>query len=205
MIRILIADDHNIARAGLRHLLARDPDIQVTAEAADGEQALRLLRGGDIDLALMDINMPKRTGMEVLQDMQQEGISVPVLIVSMYPDEHALRALRAGAAGFLTKDCEADELLRAVHTIRRGQRYTNAELAQRLLLRLDNLPHETLSPREYQIFELLVSGKSLTHIGERLEISVKTVSTYRSRLLEKMHMQSNAELIQYAVQHQLLG
>jgi two-component system invasion response regulator UvrY len=209
MIRVLIADDHNITRTGLRHLLESDPEFKVVAEAKDGVEALKFIRAGELDIAVLDINMPNKSGMDVLHQVQIECPKLPVLIVSMYPEQHAVRALRSGAAGYLTKDCEGSELIKAVRKIATGGRYTSPELAEKVLLQFsagqDTPAHHAMSQREYQIFELIVSGKSLTRIAEMLSISVKTVGTYRTRILEKMEMETNAELIQYAVENKLLG
>lgn len=209
MIRVLIADDHKIFRAGVKRVIEESPDIEVAGEASDGFDALTKLRQQDWDVVLLDINMPNKSGLDIVRQMKSEKPKLPILILSMYPEEqYAVRALKAGAAGYLSKDSESDELIAAIHKVVKGGRYATPALLEKLLIELDggerDAPrHHSLSEREHQIFEQIVKGRSLTEIAEAMAISVKTVSTYRTRILEKMHMENNAELIHYAIQHNL--
>lgn len=209
MIRVLIADDHKIFRAGVKRLIEESPDIEVAGEASDGFDALAKLRQQEWDVVLLDINMPHKSGLDIVRQMKAEKPKLPILILSMYPeDQYAIRALKAGAAGYLTKDSESDELIAAIHKVVKGGRYATPALLEKLLFELDgerDAPrHHALSEREFQIFEQIVKGRSLTEIAEAKALSVKTVSTYRSRILEKLNMENNAELIHYAIQHNLL-
>jgi DNA-binding NarL/FixJ family response regulator len=208
MIKVLIADDQKIFRAGLKRLIEESTDIEVAGEASDGFDALSKLRQQDWDVVLLDINMPNKSGLDILRQMKIEKPKLPILILSMYPEQqYAVRALKAGAAGYLTKDCESEELIAAIRKVVRGGRYASAALLEKLLFELDgerDAPvHHTLSAREHQIFEQIVNGKSLTEIAAAMNLSVKTVSTYRTRILEKMNKENNAELIHYAIQHNL--
>ncbi len=208
MIRVLVADDHKIFRAGIKRLIEESPDIVVAGEACDGFDAIARLREQKWDVVLLDINMPHKSGLEIVRQMKQEQPRLPILILSMYPEEqYAVRALKAGAAGYLTKDSESEELIAAIRKVAAGGRYATAGLLEKLLFELDgdrDAPrHHALSAREFQIFEQIIQGKSLTDIAEAMAISVKTVSTYRTRVLEKMNMGNNAELIHYAIQHGL--
>ncbi len=207
MIRILIVDDHPIVRRGIRDILSESLDIGATDEASHGQEALRMIHDSNYDLVLLDIAMPGRNGLEVLKDIKREKPGLPVLVLSVYPEEqYAIRALRAGASGYLTKESAPDELIRAIWKACRGGKYVTSSLAEKLASHLDDpgkLPHETLSEREYQVLFMIASGKSLTEIAEVLLLSVKTVSTYRSRLLDKMGMKSNAELARYMLENHL--
>ncbi|MGZ5819091.1 MAG: response regulator [Burkholderiaceae bacterium] len=208
MIKVLIADDHKIFRAGVKRLIEESPDIEVAGEASDGFDALAKMRKEDWDVVLLDINMPNKSGLDILRQMKTEKPKLPILILSMYPEEqYAIRALKAGAAGYLTKDAESEELVAAIHKVVRGGRYATPALLEKLLFELEcerDVPaHHTLSAREHQIFEQIVKGKSLTEIADVMNLSVKTVSTYRTRVLEKMNKENNAELIHYAIQHNL--
>lgn len=209
MIRVLLVDDHTIFRTGLRRLLSDEADIQVVDEAKDICEMLSKLRAQDIDVVLLDVNMPGRSGLEAMQSIRAEFPRLPVLLLSMYPaEQYALLALRSGANGYLTKDVESDELVRAIREVRRGNRYLTSVATQRLLLQpegqQDQPPHLKLSARENQILMLIVQGVSLTDIGAKMFISVKTVSTYRTRILRKLGVESNAELVMYAVRHKVV-
>lgn len=209
MIRVLLVDDHTIFRTGLRRLLADEPDIRVTAEARDIAEMLGLLRRGEIDVVLLDVNMSGRSGLEAMPSIRAEFPQLPVLLLSMYPaEQYALVALRAGASGYLTKDVESEELVRAIHEVFAGRRYLSPAATQRLLLQPEpdsqQPPHLKLSAREHQIMLLIVQGLSLTDIGAKMFISVKTVSTYRTRILRKLGVESNAELVMYAVRHRVV-
>ncbi len=207
MIRILIADDHPIVRRGIRDILSESLDIGATDEASHGQEALRMIHDNNYDLVLLDIAMPGRNGLEVLKDIKREKPGLPVLVLSVYPEEqYAIRALKAGASGYLTKESAPEELIKAIWKACRGGKYVTSSLAEKLASNLDDLgkpPHETLSEREYQVLLMIASGKSLTEIAEELFLSVKTVSTYRSRLLDKMDMKSNAELARYILENHL--
>ena len=208
MVRILIADDHAVVRGGLRQFLAGTEDLEIAAEAATGDEALALVRTDDWDVVLLDIALPDVNGLEVLKRIKRERPDLPVLIFSMFSeDEFAIPALNTGASGYLNKDSPPSQILAAIRTVVDGARYVSPTLAEKLLSGTTSpgrkLPHETLSEREMGVLLLLSKGVSLTSIGERLHISVKTVSTYRARIVEKLGVQSNAELTRYVLQHKL--
>ncbi len=210
MIKVLIADDHPIVRQGLQQILKETVDIAVAGEAGNGAEALKAVMENEVDVALLDIAMPGRNGLEVLREVKQIKPEVRVLILSTYPEEqYAVRAIKDGAAGYLTKESAPDELINAIHKVARGGKYVSAALAEKLAFYLekDNEAslHETLSDREYQVMCLLASGKTVKEIGAELALSVKTVSTYRARILEKMQMKNNAALTFYAVKQGLVG
>lgn len=210
MIKILIVDDHDIVRAGLKQLLCETPDIEVAGEAGSGVEAINLVRKETWDVVLLDMSMPDKSGLEVLKQIKQEYPKLPVLILSMHPeDQYAVRAHRAGAAGYLTKRCVADELVAAVHKVAAGGKYISETVAERLALSVDAtataIPHEALSDREYQIFHLLASGKQVSEIGRELSLSSKTISAHRSNILTKMQMKTNSELMFYAINHGLIS
>jgi len=209
VIRILVVDDHTIVREGLKQILADTPDMEVTGEAADGNQALERARSGGYDIVLLDIAMPGRNGLEILKLLKYERPDLPVLMLSMYPEEQfAVRTLRSGASGYLTKESAPEELVTAIRKVRGGGKYVTASLAERLAFHLegdpDRPPHERLSDREYQVVTMIASGKTVGEIAEELGLSVKTVSTNRSRALLKMGMKTNAELTYYAVKQGLV-
>lgn len=210
MIRILIADDHAIVRRGLKQIVSEQADMIVASEAENAREVLDLVRTQKWDVVVLDINMPGRNGLEVLKELKRENPKLPVLILSIHPEEqYGVRVLKAGAAGYLTKDSAPDELVLAIRKVHRGGKYISASLAETLVYELvaqtDRPRHETLSDREYQVMTMIASGKTVGEIGEELSLSVKTISTYRSRVLGKMNMRTNAELTQYAIQNQLLG
>jgi DNA-binding NarL/FixJ family response regulator len=209
MVRILIADDHAIVRAGLKQILADIPDMMVAGEASNGQEVLDSLRTGEWDVMLLDISMPGKNGLEVLKLARQKTPRLPVLILSMYPeDQYAVRMLRAGASGYLTKESAPDQLVAAIRKVAQGGRYINPTLAEKLAAELDSSLekplHAMLSDREFQIFRAIALGKTASEIATELSLSVKTVSTYRMRVMEKMHMSKNAEIIRYALKNQLL-
>jgi len=209
MIRILVADDHAIVREGLKQILADVSDMTVCDEAASGAETLEKIRKGEYDVVLLDISMPGRSGLEVLKDIKAEHPKQPVLILSMHAEEqYAVRALRAGASGYLTKASAPDELIGAIRKVSYGRKYVSASLAEKLAFALDidtkKPPHETLSDREYQVMLMIASGKSVKEIAAELCLSVKTISTYRARVMEKMNMKKNAELTLYAVRNRLM-
>jgi two-component system, NarL family, invasion response regulator UvrY len=209
VIRIVIADDHPIVRAGLKQILADAPDIEVVAEAGDGHAILKLIRKGDVDVVLLDISMPGLMGLDALKQMNAENSKLPVLVLSMHPEEqYAIRVLKAGASGYLTKAAAPEQLIGAIRKVYRGGRYVSDALAEKLALGLKvgapGLPHENLSDREYQVLCLISSGKTVKEIAEELSLSEKTISTYRTRILEKMNMKSNAELAHYGIKNELV-
>lgn len=209
MIRILIADDHAIVREGLKQIIADIPDMVVAGEAADGQAVLDLVSKDDWDVVLLDIGMPGRGGVDILKQLKYERPKLPVLILSMYPEEqYAVRCLKAGASGYLTKESTPDELVSAIRKVTTGGRYVSASLAEKLAFDLqidfEKPSHETLSDREYQVMLLIASGKTVSETADELSLSVKTISTYRSRILEKMRMKSNLELMHYAIKHGLV-
>lgn len=210
MITLLIADDHAIFREGLKHILEEHPDIVVADEAANGWEVLDKVWKRDFDIVLLDISMPGMPAIDVLKRLKAEKPRLPVLILSMYPeDQYAVRFIRAGASGYLTKESAPDELITAIRRITSGRKYITSSLAERLADEIEpdaGKPlHDTLSDREYEVFRLIASGKTVTEIADALSLSVKTISTYRSRILEKMRMKTNAELMHYVLKHGLLG
>ncbi|PIQ95393.1 MAG: DNA-binding response regulator [Nitrospinae bacterium CG11_big_fil_rev_8_21_14_0_20_56_8] len=207
-INILIADDHPLFRRGLKHVFSETEDIHVAGEAETGQELLNLVRKNEFDLILMDIAMPGKSGLEILKQLKSEVPKIPVLILSVYPEEqYAVRFIKAGASGYLTKESASEKLLEAVRKVAGGGKFASVEITEKLAFGFfdtNKLPHEILSDREYQVFCMIAGGKSLTEIGEDLSLSVKTISTHRTRILEKMGMRKNAELIHYAIQHKLV-
>lgn len=209
MTRILVADDHAVVRKGLVQIISEAMDLEVAAEASNGSEVIELMRRDEFDVVVLDINMPDKGGFETLQHLAAEFPDVPVLVLSMYSEEqYAVRVLRAGASGYLTKESAPDQLVTAIRRVAGGNRYVSAAAADVLVKLLDGdpdkLPHELLSNREFQVMVQLAGGKSVTEISELLSLSVKTVSTYRSRVLGKMKMSSNAELARYALENDLI-
>jgi two-component system invasion response regulator UvrY len=209
MIRVLVADDHAIVRRGLRQILQEVPGIDGVDEASNGQEALARVRKGEYRLVLLDISMPGLSGLDVLKQLRAERPKLPVLILSMHPEEqYAVRALKAGASGYLTKETASEELMTAVTRILDGRKYVSESLAENIAQELshpgEHSPHEDLSDREFQIMRMLASGKTVTEIGAELSLSAKTVSTYRSRLLAKMGLHTNADIARYALQYKLL-
>ncbi|MBP8626459.1 MAG: response regulator transcription factor [Syntrophorhabdales bacterium] len=210
MIKILIADDHAVVRAGIKQILTGQEDIVVEDEAGSGQEVINYLTKRHYDLILLDISMPGRSGLEILEDIKSLQPRLPVLILSMHPEEqYAVRTLRAGAAGYLTKASAPQELITAIRKVSQGGKYVTSSLAEKLAFELDansEKPiHETLSNREYQVMLMLASGKTVTDIAKELCLSPKTISTYRMRILEKMNMKKNAELTLYAVRNSLIS
>jgi two-component system invasion response regulator UvrY len=209
MIRVLIADDHAVVRQGLRQILGDTPEMVVAGEATTGQEVLDKVRAETWDVVVLDISMPDRSGLDVLKALKAERPKLPVLVLSMYAeDQYAMRVLKAGASGYLAKSSAADELVKAVRKVAVGGRYVSPFLAEKMAFEIgadsSKLPHETLSDREFQVLRLIAAGKPVKEIAAELALSAKTVSTYRARLLEKMELRTNAELIHYAIQNHLI-
>lgn len=209
VLKILIVDDHAVVRAGVKQILAGTPDMEVAGEAATGREALKMAANAHFDLVLLDISMPDITGLDVLKQLYREDNARPVLMLSMYPEEqYAIRALKAGAKGYLTKESAPAELLLAIRKICLGGRYISLGLAEKLACYLGTdsarSPHQSLSDREYQVMMMIASGKTVTEIAEELILSTKTISTNRSRALQKMGMKNNAEFTYYAIKEGLI-
>lgn len=209
MIRILIVDDHAILRAGLKHLLSEAGDIVVAGEAGNGVDALQLVRGSSWDAMVLDMSMPGKSGVELIRQIKAESPRLPILVLSMHAEDiYAVRALRAGAAGYLCKDNAETQLEAAIRKVAGGGRYITPAVAEQLAAELtggtaDALPHTRLSDREYQVFRYIAAGLGVTEIGNALNLSVKTVSTHKAHLMQKMGFVNTAELIQYAIRHGL--
>ncbi len=206
MIRVLLADDHAIIRDGLRQILAETDDLQVCGEAGDGNEVLRKVREEEFDVLVLDISMPGRSGLEVVKLVKEERPRLPVLILSMHhEDQYAVRALRAGASGYLTKEADADQLIGVIRKVAQGGVYVSGNvaelLARDLMPRAVALPHQSLSDREFQVFRMIAAGIGVTEIAAALSLSVKTVSTHKARIMQKMDLANQAELIRYALTH----
>ena len=209
MIKVFIADDHPVVRAGIKQILAEADDIELCGEAESGHEVLDKLGTAKPDVLILDIAMPGRNGVETLKRVIDTEPHIAVIILSMYPeDQYALRLLKSGAAGYLTKECASEQLVSAVRKVARGRKYISPVLAEILADNVagngDQPAHQELSNREYQIFCLLASGRRVSEIAEDLSLSVKTISTYRTRILRKMHLTKNAELTYYAIKNKLV-
>jgi two-component system invasion response regulator UvrY len=208
-MKILIVDDHAVVRQGIKQIIINmDTPVEV-GEAGNGGDAVRMLRDGTWDMVLLDINLPGKNGIEVLKQIKSEWKKLPVLMLSMYSeDQYAMRAIRSGASGYMSKETAPDELLNAINKVMCGGCYISAEVAEKLAFEPeqggDELPHHELSDREYEVLRLIASGNTVSEIADQLALSVKTISTYRSRILEKMRMKHNAELTHYAIKHKLV-
>lgn len=210
MIKILIADDHAIVRQGLKNILIDTPDMEVAGEATNGNDALTKIREKKWDVVLLDMSMPGKNGLDVLKQVRSEQENLPVLILSMHPeDQYAIRALKSGAAGYLTKGCPPEQFITAIRRVYRGGKFITPTLAEKLARALDpgisDVPHELLSHREFQVFGLLSSGKKISEIAKDLSLSAKTISAHRANILKKMNMKNNAELMYYAIEEGLIG
>jgi two-component system, NarL family, invasion response regulator UvrY len=208
--RVLIADDHAVVREGLKRIVTENADLTVAGEAGNGHEVLEFVRRQECDLVLLDLAMPGKDGLDTLRELKALKPTLPVLVLSVYPEEqYAVRLLRAGAAGYLTKESAPEELVAAIRKVSKGGRYVSEALGEQLALLLgsatDRPPHESLSDREFHVMMMLASGKTAGEVADALCLSVKTVSTYRTRALQKMHMRNNAEFSFYAVKHGLLG
>ena len=209
MIRVLLADDHAMVRAGLKELLAATGDIQVAGEAANGQEVLAQVRERDYDVAVLDMSMPGRNGIELIKLVKAEKAKLKILVLSMHGEaQYAVRALKAGASGYLTKESAADQLVAAIRRIAAGGAYVTPETAQRLALdaaqRTEAAPHTLLSDREFQVFQMIANGAAVGAIAKQLSLSVKTVSTHKTRIMEKMGLANQSELIRYAIENKLL-
>ena len=206
---VLLVDDHDIVRQGLKNLIELEPDIRVTGEAASGSEALKLVRANKYDIIVLDISMPDKNGVDTMHDLKHVAPDLPVLILSGYAEaQYALNLIRSGCKGYLSKGADSSEIIKAIKTIANGKRYISAELAELMTDQLSHPSnkqlHEMLSHREFQVFFKLASGLSPTEIGAELNISTKTISTYRMRILEKMSLKTNADLTYYAIKNGLI-
>ena len=209
MIKVLIADDHAIVRKGLRQIVKEQAAYMEVDEAADGQEVLEKIMAGEWDVLVLDISMPKRSGLDILQEVKHVKPNLPVLVLSVHPEEqYAIRVLKAGASGYMNKDCALDELVRGIQKVVGGGKYVSPTLAEKLAFDLsgqnNRLPQESLSDREFSVLLLIGAGKSVSEIATELSLSVKTVSTYRARVLEKLSFHSNADLIRYVIDNSLL-
>lgn len=207
-VKILIADDHPLIREGLKTILSEENDFSVAAEASNAGEILEILKKQPIDIILLDISLPGRSGIDLIKELKQLYPDLPVLIVSMHPEENfALRSLKLGASGYITKDSSSADFISAVKKVAAGGLFISPRLSEILgrhaAGKKEQLPHEKLSDREFQVLRLIASGKTLSQVADELFLSAATVSTYRSRILEKMNLNSNAELILYVVTHNL--
>lgn len=203
MIRVLIADDHPIVRRGLKQIVAEESDMEVVAETSDAREAVRLATTIPLEIVILDISMPGMSGYEALNQLKAARPNLPILILSTHPEsEVAVRVLKAGAAGYLNKEMAPEELITAVRRVVSGRKYVSSAVAELLadsLSGIDRPPHEALSDREYQVMLMISRGKTVSEIAEEMALSVKTVSSYRSRILEKMNLENNAQLMRYAI------
>ena len=208
-MRILIADDHPVVRLGLKQILSAERDMIVVGEAKNGQEALEMGRTLDWDVAVFDYSMPGRSGVELVKEIKRHHPARPVLVLSMHPEElHATQVFKAGGSGYLNKESAGDELTAAIRKVAKGGRYVSAALAEKLASELspgsEKAPHETLSDREYRVMWLLASGKSINRIGQDMILSPSTISTYRTRILKKLGLSNNAQLVHYAITHKLI-
>ena len=209
MIRVLLADDHNIVRAGVREILSDTADIEVAGEAVNGHEVMALVREREFDVAVLDMSMPGRSGIDMIRQVKAERPRLKVLVLSAHSEEqYAVRALKAGASGYLTKESVADALVAAIRRVAGGGAYVSPETAERLALGMNQdvaaAPHTLLSDREFEVFRMIAQGRSVTEIAAALALSVKTVSTHKARIMQKMNLANPAELIRYALDHDLL-
>lgn len=209
MIRVLIADDHAVVREGIKRILADTEDVSVAGEAKDGPETLAMASEGDWDIVLLDLSMPGSSGIETLKMIRKQNPYLPILVLSIHPeDQYAVRALSAGASGYVQKTSPPSDLVTAIRTVTEGRRYVSSAVSSSLASQVDRLspklPHERLSNREFQVMCLIASGKSVGDIARELSLSVKTVSTFRSRILQKLELRHNAEVTRYAILHRLV-
>lgn len=209
MIKVFVADDHAVVRRGIKQILSEEKDIEFVGEASNSDEIMAKLYDQDWDVLILDITMPGKNGLDAMIEIKQRKPKVSVLILTMYPEEEiALRAFKSGASGYLNKDSVPGELIKAIRKVHEGGRYISSSFAESLAFSIDKdihaLPHELLSEREFQVMCLIASGNSLTQIADELSLSVKTVSTYRTRILDKMNMKTNVELTHYSIKHKLV-
>ncbi len=210
MIRVLLADDHTLFREGVRRLLDSEAGIEVVAEAGRSQEILDGTASTEPDVVLLDVSMPGRGGLETLGELKARQPGIRVLMLTVHPEDHfAIRCIKAGADGYMMKDAAPEELVQAIRRVAAGHKYITPDLAEQLAMTLgqdfEEQPHERLSDREFQVMRLIASGKTVSEIADELNLSVKTISTYRSRILEKMHLRNNAEIMQYAIKRELVG
>jgi DNA-binding NarL/FixJ family response regulator len=208
MTRVVIADDHGIVREGLRQILSTSGDLDVVGEATDGHETIAIVRGTEFDVLVLDMSMPGKSGVELIRQLKSEKPKLRIVVLTMHQEnQYAVRAIRAGASGYLTKDSASAQLVQAIRKVAAGGAYISAEVAEQLAHQAHGeaalAPHEALSDREFQVLRLLATGESLTDIGNRLHLSVKTISTHKSRIMEKLALGNQAELIRYAIAHGL--
>jgi two-component system invasion response regulator UvrY len=208
-IKVFITDDHDVVRQGLKTIISDCSDLSVVGEAGNGEEALERIQELDVDVMIMDYDMPKKNGLDTLIELKTFRPKLPVIILSVFPEDHyGIRFLKAGASGYLGKSNVTQQLVEAIRRVANGGKYISPNLADKLVSGLgkdsEKLPHENLTDREFQVFHLLATGKRLKEIGEELHLSINTISTYRSRILEKMEMDSNADIIHYAIKNELI-
>jgi len=209
MVRVVIADDHTIVREGLKQLLLAAGVFEIAGEARDGHEVLKLAREMDFDVLLLDLSMPGKSGMDLIKQVKSERPRLRILVLSMHQEhQYAVRAIKAGASGYLTKDSASTQLVSAIEKVAGGGAFISAEVAEQLALgampQTEGPPHTSLSDREYQVFRMLVSGRAVSEIASELNLSVKTVSTHKARLMEKMGIDNQAELVRYAMRHRLV-
>ena len=209
MINVVVVDDHAVVREGLKRIVSESGGMTVSGEASDGHEAIRVIKNQPCDVVLLDITMPNKSGLDVLKELHAASPRLPVLVLSMHPeDQYAVRVLRAGASGYVTKDSAPAKLVQAIRKVVRGGKYVSPSLAEKLVYDLGTDTakpvHEILSDREYQVLCMIASGKTVTEVAQELALSVKTISTYRVRLLEKLNMKNNAELTRYAIKEGLV-
>ena len=209
MINVVVIDDHAVVREGLKRIVSESGGMTISGEASDGQEAMRVIKNQPCDVVLLDITMPNKSGLDVLKELHTESPRLPVLVLSMHPeDQYAVRVLRAGAAGYVTKDSAPGKLVQAIRKVVRGGKYVSPSLAEKLVYDLgantERPVHEVLSDREYQVLCMIASGKTVTQIAQELGLSVKTISTYRVRILEKLNMKNNAEITRYGIKEGLV-
>ncbi|MDB5752287.1 MAG: DNA-binding response regulator [Ramlibacter sp.] len=211
MIKLVIADDHTIVREGLKRIVSDAPDMQVVAEAVDGNEVLRLVREQEFDVLVQDLSMPGRSGMELIRLVKAERPKLRILILSMHAElQYAVRSIKSGASGYLTKDSAPGQLVEAIRKVAAGGAFISAQVAEQLALgampgSVQSAPHEVLTEREFEVFRQLVEGDSVTDIATRLNVSVKTVSTHKANLMQKLGLRNQSELVRYAMRHGLSG
>lgn len=209
MIRVLLADDHAMVRTGLKEILVATGDIVVAGEATNGNEALQAVREGEYDLVVLDMSMPGRSGIELIKLIRAERPKLRILVLSMHSEQqYAVRAVKAGASGYLTKESAAEALVTAIRRVAAGGAFISPETAERLVLdsgaSTDAAPHKLLSDREFQVFRMIAEGRSLTEVAGTLALSVKTISTHKTRIMQKLGVANQTELVRYAIRHELI-